>query len=527
MVHTPTFLDLTAKLKQLRDKGDYSAALNLSKYLTIHFPMNVGSWLNASDILDIVGNFEMSIFCLKKALELTPNEPITSALLASAYARNDDIANALQLANKLLETKNCDDKCLSILGNVFSYCDEQQKAFFAFERALSQSPDNLEHKYNLANSYRFLGESIQAEELFDEIISACPSDGDAILTRSRLRKQTEDNNHITWLENQLHIKNSKQGLNESIQFALAKEYEDLENVDKSFLNLKSACVLRRRNMNYDVNKDIESIDCLVETFSQDFATESNSNYDNSEAIFITGLPRSGTTLTERILDSHSLVKSAGELRQFSNQLQKLVKAYSGITKGQSYMDIAHKVDPSTLGKCYIESTRPRTGHTPFFIDKMPQNYMNIGFIFRSLPNAKVVLLERNPMDTCYALYKAYFKTGVRFSYDLNELGQYYLSYTKLINFWKQIFPDRIHSVTYEKVIEETENEARKLINYCGLEWESECLEFYKNKSPSSTASSSQVRRPIYKSSLNKWLKYREHLKPLETMLVKAGIDIGI
>lgn len=527
MSFNPTFHDLNNQLSELERRGNIKEALNLSKLITDKFPKRIDSWLKASQLLASVGNYKMSVHCLLNANKIEPKNSYVISLLALGHAKNGAMALAIDTVNSLQVELIDDAETLSVLGNVCSLCEEQKLAFDMFEKASKLNPDSSEHKYNLANSYRFLGDAKEAERLFDEVLLQNKADGDAILTRSRLRKQTLENNHTEWLLKQLESSDVKGELKTSIQYALAKEFEDLEQAEKSFYNLSQASARRRSSMKYDVMSDIESINYMIDTFSKDGATTSDSKCENSEAIFIVGLPRSGTTLTERILDSHSKIKSAGELRNFSNQINKLLEVPPAPSGRTNYMELAHKIDPKSLGQSYIESTRPRTGHTPYFIDKMPQNYINIGLIIRSLPEAKIVVLERNPMDSCYALFKAYFKTGVRFSYDLNDLANYYLAYKRLMDFWKALYPDRLHIVSYEKMVSETEKQARALIDYCGLAWEEQCLEFHKNRSPSSTASTSQVRQPIYTSSLNRWLKYREQLKPLEKALLDGGVDIGL
>lgn len=176
-----------------------------------------------------------------------------------------------------------------------------------------------------------------------------------------------------------------------------------------------------------------------------------------------------------------------------------------------------------LGKSYLESTRPKTGHTPRFIDKFPFNYLNCGMIHAALPDAKLILLERHPMDACFAMYRMMFMGIYPFSYDLDELGRYYISYRTLADHWRQVLADSIHVVRYETLVQDTENEIRKLLDYCGLEWEDSCLSFHENKSASTTASAVQVRQPMYSSSIGKWKRYEKQLQPLAELFQQHGI----
>ena len=183
------------------------------------------------------------------------------------------------------------------------------------------------------------------------------------------------------------------------------------------------------------------------------------------------------------------------------------------------------INPQVLGKSYLESTRPKTGHTPRFIDKFPFNYLNCGMIHAALPDAKIILLERHPMDTCFAMYRMMFMGIYPFSYDLDELGKYYIAYRALADHWQQVLAASIHVVRYETLVQDTEIEIRKLLKYCGLEWENSCLSFHENKSASTTASAVQVRQPMYTSSIGKWKRYEKQLQPLAENLRQNGITV--
>ncbi len=239
------------------------------------------------------------------------------------------------------------------------------------------------------------------------------------------------------------------------------------------------------------------------------------------------MPRTGTTLVERIIGSHSDVESAGELPNFSQMMTKMVRAQAaGREVSQEEMIAASlQLDMRQLGESYIESTRGLTGDTVHFIDKLPFNYLNVGLIRLALPNAKIVHVTRDPMDTCYAVFKTLFQRAYPFSYDLEDLGNYFVAYRRLMDHWYTLFPDSMHTVAYEDLVENTQTESRRLLDYCGLTWQEQVSEFHRSDAPSMTASASQVRQPVYRSSVGKWRNYEKELLPLSGILESAGIEI--
>jgi hypothetical protein len=232
-------------------------------------------------------------------------------------------------------------------------------------------------------------------------------------------------------------------------------------------------------------------------------------------------------LVERILGSHSEVFAAGELNNFAENLTRQTIALGGERPAnrEKFIEAATAIDYAALGSAYVESTRPHTGHTSHFVDKLPLNFLYCGLILRALPNAKIVHVTRHPMDTCFAVYKTLFKQAYPYSYDLRELGQYYLAYRKLMSHWHKAASGKILNLSYEQLTSNFEDECKNLISFCGLDWEVGCLEFHDNAAPSMTASLAQVREPVYTSSVGRWKNYREQLQPLENILLQAKVEI--
>jgi hypothetical protein len=345
--------------------------------------------------------------------------------------------------------------------------------------------------------------------------------------RSSLRKQSAQNNHVDQLKKTLARGDLSAAGQVSFCYALAKELEDLEAYSESFTYLERGATTRRAVMKYNVATDVEIIDQIIRVFDQTFFSETECGHVSEEPIFIIGLPRSGTTLLERILGSHSKVFAAGELGHFGIELTKLTRKRMGATKGdrRQFVTASAGIDFQLLGSNYVQSTRPLTGATQHFIDKLPFNYLYAGLIHKALPRARIISLSRHPMDSCYSMYKQLFRDAYPFSYDQQDLAAYFVAYHRLMQHWHSVTPGVILTVRYEDLVEETEREARRVIEHCGLEWEEQCMDFHKSTSASTTASATQVRQKVYTSSVGKWRAYEKELSPLRASLEAAGIDL--
>ena len=309
-----------------------------------------------------------------------------------------------------------------------------------------------------------------------------------------------------------------------LRHALAKEYEDLGGYAESFAQLRLGAAKRRQHLRYDVGHDVATVDWIIDAFRSP-PPEAAAGCSQDAPIFIVGLPRSGTTLVERILGSHCGVPSAGELDAFA-----LALVEGGVTAAQRRCRAANwsPARPTWISRhsgtntCAELAARFRRGR---FIDKMPLNYLYCGLIMRALPQAKIIHLTRHPMAVCYAMYKTLFKDGYPFSYDLHDIGCYYLGYRRLMDHWRATLPGAIHDLSYEQLIADQAGETRKLLNFCGLEWQDACLDFHRNAAATTTASASQIRRPLYASSVSQWRQYAAQLAPLHDHLTAAGIDL--
>jgi tetratricopeptide (TPR) repeat protein len=394
-----------------------------------------------------------------------------------------------------------------------------------YTKAIDLDASNAEHYFNRAAVQRYFGDVSGAEAGFDAAIALKPGEFEAYNGRAHLRTQTRERNHIVQLQEVIARTRSPAGL-VHLHYALSKELEDIGEFEAAFASLKQGADTKRRHMKYSVDTDLQIIAKICEVYAPGLFDGHIQGFQCPDPIFVLGMPRTGTTLVERILGSHSGVFSAGELNNFSLELIRLVGRAQGPKRPSRLEFVAASagLDFMTLGERYIRSAQPLRDGSPHFIDKLPFNFLYAGLIHLALPRAKIINLQRHPMDTCYAVYKQLFRDAYPFSYDLDELGQYYIAYHRLMQHWNAVMPGVIHTMQYETLVADIEGESRRLLAYCGLPWEDQCLQFHQNTQASTTASALQVRQPIYATSVGKWRHYAPQLEPLRARLEAAGID---
>lgn len=511
---------------RLARHGSFRAAGDLCRVLNTQYPQFGPGWRTASSIALQLGDPATALTLIERALALSSTDGrclLQKAHCLRALRRHTE---ALASANTAREVVNDDAAALDALGTFFSLSGEQRLALAAYERALELAPRNAAIVFNRATVRRFLGHLAAAEDDYDQVIAARPNDYEAYKNRSDLRTQSHERNHVAELERLLTQGGVADWRGEvHLRYALAKEYEDLGEYANSWKHLDQGARLRHRHLQYDVDRDVATVDWIIDAFPS-APPASITGCPSDEPIFIVGLPRSGTTLVERILGSHSSVFSAGELNDFSQAIVDAVigPAASRAMPRPELVARSATIDFAALGRDYLARTRPATGRTPRFTDKMPVNYLYCGIIRRAFPNAKIVHLTRHPLAVCYAMYKTLFKDGYPFSYDLDEIGRYYVAYRKLMDHWRTTMPGVVYDLSYERLIADQSGETRRLLEFCGLEWEDACLAFHRNPSPTMTASAMQVRQSLYDSSLAQWRHYGSQLEGLRRHLLAAGID---
>jgi len=432
---------------------------------------------------------------------------------------------AREAAGSALRAEPEDPLLLDAIGTVLTKSNGQALALVAYSQAIALAPDEPHFTFNRATVRRFLGDLEGAEQDYDRVISLRRDDYEAYLNRSELRTQTRERNHIQQLQSLLAAGLPRWRAEVALRYAIAKEYEDLGEYERSFQHLHSGARLRRAHLRYEVGNDVSTVEWIMDAYPAGVETASSSGASKAAPIFIVGLPRSGSTLIERILGSHSKVYMGGELPQFALSVVAAVnrnRSTAPLTRQQLVAQSA-LVDFAALGQDYVTRVNALGIRSDCFTDKMPLNYLYCGMIRRALPNARIVHVRRHPMAACYAIYKTLFQDGYPSSYDLQELGRYYLAYRRLMRHWSVTLPGAILELQYEDLIAGPDQQIRRLLEFCGLDWEDACLDFHTNTAPATTASAAQVRRRLYGTSVAQWRNYATQLAPLREQLKAGGI----
>ena len=463
---------------------------------------------------------------LRRATELDPARAEFAAHHARALA-TARLGNAAKMAaDRAMALGPTDAALLDLLGTVYAECDVHASAAEACQRAVAANPAHPAYRFNLATALTHGGDIVGAEREVEACLAKDPLFWRAHLALSSLRRQSPTSEHTARLQSLLERHAGDREARLCLHFALAKEHEDLGHYPLAFEHYRQGNAAGREAAAYSPQQDAAIFAAMERAFPEPLPPP-GADDTSTEPIFVFGMPRSGTTLVERILSSHPDVHAAGELLNFG---MAVGRAWNGSTPFWQDPEIAARVraiDWPRAGAEYLASTRPGTGHTPRFVDKFPFNFLYAGFIARALPNAKLVCLRRDPLDACLGNFRQVFAEKLpyyHYSFDLDDIGRYYILFDRLMAHWRKMLPGRILELRYESLVEAQETETRRLLEHCGLQWHDACLHFERNAAPVATASSLQVRQPMFRSSLGQWHRYESELAPLRELLGRAGIE---
>jgi Flp pilus assembly protein TadD len=439
-------------------------------------------------------------------------------LLATILLRLGYIDEAERTVAEALEQSPGVADAYDALAYVSMQLGRHERANALYRRAVELAPADPRFWYNLASSERTFGRLEEAASACDRAIALDAAQFPSYLLRSELRVQSATANHIDELQRQLSLRPADDRAQMFLGYALAKELDDVERYDEAFRWFSHAAATRRRHLAYDIAVDERKLERIAAAFSAPAMPRSDDDERSARYIFILGLPRSGTTLLERILTGLPGMLSNGETENFSRALLAIAPS-----EGADVFARAAAADPEAVGAHY--SRLAGGSGDAHVIEKMPLNYLYLGAIRRALPKAKLLLVRRAPLDSCFAMYRTLFGEAYPFSYDFQDIARYYAAYERLIAHWLREFGDSIYQVAYEELVRYPAQIGAAVAKHCGIPWNASAIAVQNNSAVSLTASAAQVRRPIYGSSSGRWRHYRHHLAPLIAALRERGISL--
>lgn len=519
---SPAFFEnnIVSALKQRR----LEHAIQVTKAYCAAFPNSLKAWFMQADLLFNQKQMDDALQALAEAEIIDKDQPQVQLLKAKIclakgmYGESISIAHALLSSEQALLTKDWQS-----LGRVFHLCNQYEQAHTCYLNIEKLAPDDLQNHYNLAASYRNKGDFVKANEHIDIVMNKSPRDWDCYLIKSEIAKTDENSALLTKIDAQITDQQDNFLAKTKLHFAKAKLLEKNKQFDDSFNTLTIANASRKALSTYQVKHDIEKLQQLRTVFDQQWFDDTSPSPVTDAPIFITSLPRSGSTLLERIISQAPKLTSAGELFQFSNAISAIVNSTESLTTSDG-MNAVVQTDPLIIATDYLLNTKEMKPEDDNLIDKMPLNYLYLGIINRALPRAKTIHVTRSPIASCYAMYKTYFEQAYPFTYDLSDLADYYIEYRKLIAHWQALMGEQLVMLNYENLVTSPLKTCTTLFEQLAIPFEPEWLNLKGNESMTATASASQVRGEIYQSSIDLWKQYEKSLQPVIARLEAANIN---
>ncbi len=506
-------------------EGRIAVAESLLREHLKRFPTDVPAIRMLSEVAGRLGRYGDAETLLRRCLELAPSFKPAQHNLAIVLHRQHRDADALREIDKLLASDPAHPGGRSLKAAIVARIGDLQVSNEIYAEILAEFPDHPTLWHSYGHSLKTAGRQAEAIAAYRKCTALRPGFGEAYWSLANLKTFRFAAGEVARMEAELGRENLAIEDRFHFHFALGKAFEDAGDYARSFEHYAEGNRLRRKMIGYRPEETSGKVRRAKALFTEEFfAAREGQGCRAPDPIFIVGLPRAGSTLVEQILSCHSQVEGTMELPD----IEKLARELGGRVKRNeesAYPEVLASLGPDDLqrlGERYLEQTRiQRKSGARYFIDKMPNNWLHVGMIRLILPNACIIDARRHPMSCCFSAFKQHFARGQRFSYDLEDLGLYYRDYMDLMAHFDRVRPGRVHRVIYERMVDDTEAEVRRLLEYCGLPFEEDCLRFYENDRAVRTASSEQVRRPIYRDALEQWTHYRPWLGPLEQALGTA------
>lgn len=476
-------------------------------------PFDVFAIRMFAELAGRIGRYNDAENLLRRALELAPAFTPARANLALVLYRQNRAADAIAELNRVTEEEPDNPGHANLQAAALGRIGEFDEAISLYERVLEQAPNQPRVWMSFGHMLKTVGRLDDGIAAYRKAIELMPSLGEAWWSLANLKTVKFDDADIAAMQAALEQGEVAKEDRFHLDFALGKALEDRGEAEASFAHYAAGNALRRTELDYDADETTRYVDRLIEIATPEFfAARTGQGYDAADPVFVLGMPRAGSTLVEQILASHSQVEGTTELPDIP-ALARREKNYPLSLPDLTAEQLAAR------GEEFLRRTRiQRKTERPFFIDKLPNNWMHAVFIMLALPGAKIIDARRDPLGCCFSNFKQHFARGQAFSYSLEDMGRYYADYVRLMTHLDLVQPGRIHRVIYENMVGDTEREVRALLNYCGLPFEQSCLEFHRTERAVRTPSSEQVRRPIFREGTEAHIPFERFLGPLKEAL---------
>ena len=506
-------------------RNDIPVAERLLKSHLKQLPTDVPAIRMLAEVAVRCGRNDDAVNLLERCLELAPSFAAARLNYAVLLHRCNESARALVETERLLAAHPRNPSYRNLCAVILSGIGEYERSSRIYAELLDEYPANAKVWLSYGHVLKTEGRQVEGIDAYRRSIGRDPAFGEAYWSLANLKTFRFTEADLSAMRAQVARPELDDVNRLHFHFALGKASEDSGDHAQAFGHYATGNALHRAANHYDADQHSARVRRLKKTITREFLSQrAGSGCDAPAPIFIVGMPRAGSTLLEQILSSHSAVEGTKELPEIISMAKDLrsqadsdeIVAYAEVLATKSAADLRE------MGEQYIERTRiHRKTDRPFFIDKMPNNFLHIGMIQLILPNAKIIDARRHPLGCCFSNFKQYYARGQNFSYSLTDMGRFYRDYVELMAHFDEVLPGRIHRVFYERTVEDTEAEVRSLLDYCGLPFEPGCLRFFENERPVRTASAEQVRQPIYREGVDQWRRYETWLGPLKEALGAA------
>ncbi len=502
--------------------GDRKTAETIFRDILRADPSHVGALCGLAAVSLAVSRGTDAVRLLKHALKQSTHLPLIWRGLCQAYTDLGRLPEAEHAALYLLKIEAENPKNYVTLGNVYTRLMRQPEALVAFEEAARLNPAEVRLPLSIGHIYKTLGQRAESEAAYKACLQIDPQFAEAYSSLADLKNYVFSDAEIRAMQALVKGDAGDDADQAQLHFALGRAFEHQKQYSKSFEHYAIGNARRRKMIRYDIasfeNKTQRVRECFDAAF---FAARAGAGLPDRAPIFVVGLPRSGSTLIEQILASHSQIEGTFELPNILTIVREFDHANP---QHDAYPEEVRSVpfdQFAALGRRYLSETAPLRSGKAHFIDKMPNNFSQVGLIHAMLPGAIIIDARRHPMDSCFSTFKQYFAEGQSFSYDLEDLGRYYRCYLELMDHWDRVLPGKVLHLQYEELVREPETHIRRLLAHCGLAFEAACLSFHETKRPVRTASAEQVRQPMYSSGVGYWHNFEAELTPLRRALGDA------